>query len=108
MILRFFKYIFPKEQPDWFRGLNMILMLPILAWPFVLFLSIFMFDNPFQDHRKTFLQFLAVIAYPVYLVLLALLNSRLFTRNKILGTISTAAVLLAILLGVAYILYGKR
>lgn len=103
MILRIFKYIFPKEQPDWFRGLNMILILPILAWPFVLFMGIFMFDNPFQDHQKAFLQFIALIAYPVYLVLLALLNSRFFSWNKMLGTILTGTTIFTIIVSIAIV-----
>jgi hypothetical protein len=105
MLIRLFLRIFPKEQPDWFRGMNMIIVLPILAWPLVLFMGIFMFDNPFQDQRKTFLQFFGVIAYPIYLGLLAYMNSRLYNKNRMLGIIATVSVILTFLLGLGYVIF---
>jgi len=67
MIKRFLGQIFSKELPKWFRLLNASILSPILIWPFVLYTTIFFFDNP-KNLGLTYLLFFAVNAYPVYLL----------------------------------------
>ena len=52
--------------------------------------------------------FFGVNAYPIYLLVIAYFNSLLFQKNKILGSIFPAMVLLTILVGVAYVSFDMR
>ncbi len=38
--------IFAEDLDKWFKYLNLLILLPALAWPYVLFILIFLFDNP--------------------------------------------------------------
>ena len=78
--------IIKQKNPVWFRLLNLTFLLPCLVWPLVFFTTIFFFDNP-KNFFLTVLLFLAVNAYPLYLIGVLLLNARLFRWNKIIATI---------------------
>lgn len=100
--------IFANDLDKWFKYLNLLILLPSLAWPYVLFILIFLFDNP-KSYLETWLIVFSIIFYPVYLLIICLLNIKLFRLNKILGAIlpgllviPTAGVML-ILLGVALV-----
>lgn len=84
------------NNPLWFKILNLAFLLPIIFWPLVLFGSIFLFDSPGNFFLRL-LFFLLIIAYPLYLIFLLVINARLFKRNRILATllpIVTSSVLL--------------
>lgn len=94
--------IFSKELPIWFKLLNLCILLPILLWPFVLYLSIFIFDNP-HNLALAYLIFFALIAYPLYLLIIAELNSRLYFKNKRLSLILPILIFTFIVVGALYI-----
>lgn len=75
-----------QKNPAWFRLLNLTFLLPCIVWPFVFFATIFFFDNP-KSLLMTFLLFIAVNAYPLYLIGILWLNARLFKRNKLIASI---------------------
>lgn len=96
--------LWPKHLPKWFKILNSCILLPILLWPFVFYTTIFLFDNP-KNMGQTYLVFFAINAYPIYLVIITYLNSLLFQKNKILGSILPSTVLLTLVLSVAYLAF---
>ena len=92
-----------KDLPDWFRLLNVGMLLLILLWPFVLFMSIFLFDMPGSGTLQNYLLFFVINTYPVYLLLLLHFNTKLFQKNKVLGAvlpllIASAAVILLLMI----------
>lgn len=103
MANRFIQQLFPKDLPHGLRLLNTVILLPILAWPFVFFLSIFLFDQPREDYLPVYLAFFAINAYPLYLMAIAYFNIRLLRKNRFLGAILPAAFLLAIGTAAAYL-----
>jgi len=86
MFLKFINQFFTKENPIWFNVLNLVILLPILIWPFIFYTTIFFFDNP-ENLGLTYLLFFVVNAYPIYLLIIAFFNSKLFLNNRILGLI---------------------
>lgn len=59
------------------------MLLPILLWPFVFFTTIFFFDHP-SDLSETYFYFIIVNIYPLYLILIFYLNSKLYRwSNKL-------------------------
>ena len=74
-----------QKAPVWFRLLNLTFLLPCVLWPLVFFATIFFFDDP-KSFFLTALLFIAVNAYPLYLIGILLLNARLFRRNRIIAT----------------------
>ena len=102
MTRRILKAIFFNKLPKWFKFLNLSILLPILFCPFIFYTTIFFFDNP-KNLGLTYLLFFAVNAYPIYLVIIAYYNSRLFQKSKILGSILPLAILLSLVLGATYI-----
>lgn len=104
MFKRIKEYFNSPLFPMWFRYFNLTLLLPILLWPFVFYLTIFFFDNP-QDLKLTYILFFAVNAYPVYLLAIAYLNSKLYIFNKILGTILPSILVFTILISTSYLAY---
>ncbi|MEO8235496.1 MAG: DKNYY domain-containing protein [Flavobacterium sp.] len=99
------KQIFSKEQPKWVKFLNLSILLPALLCPFVFFTTFFFFDNP-KNLGLTFLLFLALNAYPIYLVIIAYFNSLLFQKNRILGSLLPLTILLTLTIGTIYILFS--
>ncbi len=64
-----------------FIVLRIISLLPILAWPFVFFGSIFMFDDPNANLNLRWLLFILINGYPVILILNLLLANWCYNRN---------------------------
>jgi len=73
----------------------------------VFFTTIFFFDNP-ESLFLTFLLFLAVNAYPIYLALLAFGNYKLYRRNKYLALVLPMIFLLAFVKGTVYIVSARE
>ena len=105
MISKITAQIFSKEHPKWFRLLNASILLPILLWPFVFYTTIFFFDNP-KNLRLTYLAFFVVNIYPIYLLTITYLNSKLFKKNKILGSILPTLTLTFLTFGIIGILFS--
>ena len=100
-------YFKSADIPLWFKILNLIILIPVLLCPFVFFTTIFFFDNP-KSLFLTFLFFLAVNAYPLYLGLLAFGNYKLYRRNKYLALVLPMIFLLVLVKGTFYILSVKE
>ena len=96
--------IYSSELPSWFKVLNSIILLPILLWPFVLYISIFIFDNP-QSLALAYLMFFSLIAYPLYLLIIAELNSRLYFKSRKLSLILPILIFTLIIVGALNIAY---
>ena len=79
-------YLYASELPLWFKIFNSIFLLFILIWPLVAYMSIFLLDNP-ENLFLTWIFIFALNAYPLYILILVELNSRLFIKNKMLGLI---------------------
>jgi uncharacterized membrane protein (GlpM family) len=50
-------------------------------------MSIFLFDKPNSGAVFNYILFFVINAYPVYLLALLYLNTKLFQKNRILGSI---------------------
>jgi hypothetical protein len=72
------------DIPDWFLILSILISLPILACPFVFYLSIFMFDAPNSEEPR-FLYFLLINSYSFALIANALLSFHFYRKFKIIG-----------------------
>src|SRR5580704_11192071 len=99
MISKIKRQIFSKDLPTWFKFLNLCILLPTLLWPLIFYSTIFFFDNSY-NLGQTYLLFFLVNTYPFYLAILAYLNSLLFQKNKVIGSILPAAILLTMICGV--------
>jgi hypothetical protein len=73
------------DIPDWFLILCILISLPILAYPFALYFSVFLFDSP-NSGGLEFVYFLLIISYPFVLVGNALLSFHFYRKSKIIGT----------------------
>ena len=73
-----------QKNPLWFKVLNLTFLLPCIAYPLVLFGSIFLFDNP-NNLLLTFLLFIAVNSYPLFFIGIFILNAKLFGKSKMLA-----------------------
>lgn len=108
MITKYFEkiksIIFADDLDKWFKYLNLLILIPSLAWPYVLFLFIFLFDNP-KSYLETWLIVFSIIFYPAYLLIICLLNIKLFRLNKILGAILPGLLVIPIA-GVMLLLLG--
>src|SRR5690606_1581448 len=88
-----------KHLPDWFITVNIInVTFAIVGWPFVVFMSMVAFthdpitQNTFTGLSDTFdtIVFLSIISYPVFIILLMILNFRLshiYRKTSILFSI---------------------
>ena len=103
MIKKIFGQLFSKELPKWFKFLNSTILTPVLLWPFVLFSTIFFFDNP-NNLGLSFLLFLTVNIYPFYIVLIAYYNSKLFLKNRILGSILPISLMIFLSVSLVYLI----
>lgn len=82
---RSFKSLFVvNDISDWFLILCILIVLPILAYPFALYFSIFLFDSP-NSGGLEFLYFLLIISYPFVLVANALISFHFYRKSKIIG-----------------------
>lgn len=93
---RFKLTAFSKDIPLKFKFLNATILLPILFWPVIFFMSFFFFDDPNADPKGVYTLFFAVNLYPLYLIILFELNARLYKISKY-----TAYVLPILMIGVA-------
>src|SRR5699024_5207615 len=76
-----------KEIPTKFKWINWLILIPILLWPLVFFMTIFFFDDPNANPIMVWGLFFAVNLYPLYLIVLFELNARLYKKSKIIGNI---------------------
>ena len=102
LVNRIKNYFKAVDIPVWFKILNLAILIPVLLCPFVFFTTIFFFDNP-KNLFLTFLLFIAVNAYPVYLALLAYGNYKLFHNRKFLALVLPLTFLLALIGGTIYV-----
>ena len=73
---------FSKEIPKKFKWINWFILIPILFWPLIFFMTIFFFDDPNANPSMVWALFIGVNLYPVYLIVLFELNARLHKRIK--------------------------
>ncbi len=90
------KEVNKKKNPLWFRLLNLLILLPCVAFPLVFIMSVFLFDAP-ENMGLTILIAVAINAYPLYLFLLFRYNARLFRKIK------SIAIVIPIVVGVLFI-----
>ena len=84
--IRMFEESISRELPKWLRLLNISALLPICFWPGVLLASLMMFDAPgSEDVLYLYLIAIAMLAYPIYLFLLAYYNTKFFQKKKTFG-----------------------
>ena len=95
MLKPLIREVLAKDLPDWFRVLNMGMLLLVLLWPFVFYMSIFLFDRPDSGTVSNYILFFAINAYPFYLLPVLYLNTKLFKRNRILGSVLPLIIALA-------------
>lgn len=83
-----FKLIsFSKEIPRKFKLINWVILIPILFWPLIFYMSIFFFDDPNANQMLVWSLFFGVNLYPLYLILIFELNARLYKKHNIVGYI---------------------
>jgi hypothetical protein len=73
--------LIPIGVPIWLVIFNYLTLIPIIVWPFVLYISIFMFDNP-ENLSLTFLFFILINSYPIVLIGSMILSFKLFKTTK--------------------------
>lgn len=97
------KNIFSRQNtPGWYAFLNYSTLLPLVFWPFVFLVSIFLFDNP-KSFTNTFFFFLLINSYPLPLIALMAFNFRLFHKQKAIAILIPALILSAMLGGLYYV-----
>jgi hypothetical protein len=96
MLRSVFKELFSRELPDWFRVMNFGMLLLVLLWPFVLFMTIFMFDQPDSGTTFNYVVFFIINAYPFYLFPILYYNTKLFQKNRLLGSLLPVMMALAV------------
>ena len=96
MLRSVFKELFSRELPDWFRVMNFGMLLLVLLWPFVLFMTIVMFDQPDSGTIVNYFLFFVINAYPLYLLPVLYFNTKLFQKNRLLGSILPVMVALTV------------
>src|ERR1700761_3654543 len=104
--MRLYNYFFHNNQlPKWLLLLNKISLFGILAWPLVLFASLFMFDNPHVNVRKMTVYCILLNCYPLALILLSWLSYRLYPVNPILAAVFPAIPVLIYLCIVVLVMF---
>ena len=74
---------FSKELPNSFKYFNFLVLLPILIWPLIFFMSVFIFDAPSSSSEiKNYILFFGMNSYPLILLLIAEINARVFIKLK--------------------------
>jgi len=93
MLANFFNFIFRnKDLPRWIVNLNYICLAGIIAWPLVLFVSIFLFDHP-NNLAQTYLIFILMNCYPLVLIVLTWFSFKTFRFNRILSALFPLVVI---------------
>lgn len=80
----FKKYFSDNNYPLWFKILNFVSLIPILVWPFIVFGSIFLLDNP-KNLFFTLITIILVDAYPLYLILIAIFSFKSYNKNRLIS-----------------------
>lgn len=70
------------KPPLSYKVLLITSLLPILLWPFVFYLSVFLFDDPNANPYLINLIFYGINAYPLYLVGNAFLSYKIYNKKK--------------------------
>ena len=104
MLSKLFRIIFPKDIPIWFHIINLVILVPCLLWPFVFFLTLFLFDKT-DDINHTYYIFILINSYPIYLIFLVFINLRLFKINKFIGLILPTIAFISLFIGIGYYYY---
>ncbi len=99
--MKIVEQIFSEKLPVWFILFNLCILLPILFWPVVV-LGLLFAGVSFPSWHSYLLFFVVVIAYPVYLVLMAFLNCRIFRKSKIIGLLLPAAIFVLMIRGICW------
>jgi len=81
-----------KEIPKKFKWINWLILIPILLWPLVFFMTVFFFDDPNANPIMVWGLFFVVNLYPLYLFALFELNARLYKKQKLAGYIIPLAI----------------
>lgn len=87
---------FSKKIPSRFKWVNLIILVPILFWPLVFFLSVFFFDDQTADRKSMNTLFVGVNLYPIYLFIIFELNARLYRKIKFAGYILPFIMILSL------------
>lgn len=68
-----------------YKILRVLSLLPILLWPIIFYGSIFLFDDPSADQNVQYLLFYGLNAYPLYLIINALISSKIYDKLRTLS-----------------------
>lgn len=90
--------------PDWFVKVNYWGLLPIVLWPLVFFVTIFLFDNP-KNEMATFGLFLLINSYPFLLIGNLLLSFKLFSVARPLSILLPLIPLAAFAYLIIYVFF---
>jgi len=86
----FIKSIRTEEKPKWYRVLLLSGLLPsLLIWPILLFMSIFIFDNP-DNMLQAWLLFFGINSIPAVFMAILFLSNKLFEKYKYISLILSA------------------
>lgn len=78
------KMFYRPDLPLAYRIVNWIALLFTLAWPILLFMTVFLFDSP-ANERKAMLLLILVLFYPFILIAFTSTAFKVFNRNRSLG-----------------------
>ncbi|MCY1633264.1 hypothetical protein [Marinifilum sp. D737] len=67
-----------------YRILQVVSLLPILAWPLVFYVSLYLFDDPNGNASALFI---AINAYPLYLIANLILSKKLYENQRNLSVL---------------------
>ena len=91
----FYNYVFHQQDlPKWIINLNYGSLIGVAACPLVFLGSLFMWDDPTQDHTNTFLYFVLLNCYSFVLILITFCSFKLFKLSPIISAILPGAVIL--------------
>ena len=90
-----------KDIPKWFIALNIFILLPILLWPIIGFLSIFAMDSPSSGLLGQII-FISGIGYPLILILVARANLKLYKENRAISIFSTILMISILYISLLY------
>ena len=111
--MSYFKSLFyTKSLPDWFVTLNFIdVTFAFVSWPFVVFMSMVAFmPDPetgksvtAMSHTFDSIAFLVIISYPIFIILMMILNFRLYHKHRNTSIVlSVLPILIAAITGSYY------
>ncbi|PXY01477.1 hypothetical protein DF185_08310 [Marinifilum breve] len=83
-----------------YRILQVVSLLPILAWPLVFYVSAFLFDDP---NGNASLLFFAINAYPLYLIANLILSKKLYENERSISVLLLIWPILVVVLVVLFL-----